>query len=220
MSAGPLYRYQNRITISYTRKSAFPAGLQKPGVRRTVPIKIPETDDLRRLLAHPNYRCQDANALVAALPPILDGTRISDNATDMADVMLSNARELAPRSKFPRGAQGWCAGSGVEAEMNAAWQQSDEQRRHLRAELHNSNIRKAAKMDGNILWNVSKAAVLGFFRNFVRKLETHAREGDEACFYKHPKTMNLEGKRNRSSAYVEDGVLLEDVEFICERLVR
>ena len=28
---------------------------------------------------------------------------------DMADVMLSIAAELAPRSKRPRGAQGWCA---------------------------------------------------------------------------------------------------------------
>ena len=92
----------------------------------------------------------------------------------------------------------------------------------LRAEPHNSNIRKAVKMTGNKLRNFCKAAVLGFIRDFVRKLVTRAREGDEAGFYKHLKTMNLEGKRNRSSAYVkvEDDVLLEDVEFICERLVR
>ena len=43
--------------------------------------------------------------MVAALPPIADGTCISDIATDMADVMLSIAAELAPRSKRPRGAQ-------------------------------------------------------------------------------------------------------------------
>ena len=43
-----------------------------------------------------------------------------------------------------------------------------------------------------------------------------------AGFYKHLKTMNLEGKRDRSSAYVKDenGVLLRDVELICERWVR
>ena len=52
--------------------------------------------------------------------PIPDAPCISDVATDMADVMLSTAAELASRSKRPCGAQGWCAGPGVEAEMNAA----------------------------------------------------------------------------------------------------
>ena len=69
-----------------------------------------------------------------ALPPILDGTCNSDIATDMAEVMLSTAADSVPRSKRQRGAQGWCAGPGVEAEMNAAWQQREEAKRHLRAE--------------------------------------------------------------------------------------
>ena len=140
----------------------------------------------------------------------------------MADVMLSTAAELVPRSKRPRGAQGGCAGPGVEAEMNAAWQQREEARRHLRAEPHNSNLRKAVKMAGKKLRKVRKAAVLSFFRDFVRKLETRTREGDQAGFYKHLKTMNLEGKQDRSSAYVKDdnGVLLRGVELIRERWVR
>ena len=55
--------------------------------------------------------------------------------------------------------------------------------------------------------------------DFVRKLEVRTREGDQAGFYEHLKTMNLEGKRHRSSAYVKDenGVLLRDVELIRER---
>ena len=61
--------------------------------------------------------------MVDALQPIPDGTCIGDIATDMADVRLSTAAEVVPRSKRPRRAQGWCAGPGVEAEMNAAWQQ-------------------------------------------------------------------------------------------------
>ena len=85
--------------------------------------ETPKTVDLRRLMADPNLRCQVANAMVAALPPISDNPCISDIATDVADVMLSIATELAPRSKRPRGAQGWCAGPRVEAEMNAEWQQ-------------------------------------------------------------------------------------------------
>ena len=173
-------------------------------------------------MTDPNLRFQVANAMVDALPPIPDGTCISDIATDMADVMFSTTAELVPRSKRPRGAQGWCAGPGVETEMNAAWQQREEARRHLRAEPHNSNLRKAVKMAGKKLRKVRKAAaVLSFFWDFVQKLETRNREGDQAGFYKHLKTMNLEGKRDRSLAYVKDenGVLLRDVELIRERWV-
>ena len=57
-----------------------------------------------------------------ALPPIPDDTCTSDIAIDTVDVMLSTPAELVSRSKRPRGAKGWCAGPGVEAEMNAAWQ--------------------------------------------------------------------------------------------------
>ena len=156
--------------------------------------------------------------MVDALPPISDGTCISD----IADVMLSTAAEMVPRSKRPRGAQGWCAGPGVEDEMKAAWQQKEEARRHLRAESHSSNLRKAVKMAGKNLRKVRKAVVLSFFWDFVRKLETRTREGDQAGFYKHLKTMNLERKRDRGSVYVknENGVLLRDVELIRERWVR
>ena len=43
--------------------------------------------------------------MIDALPSIPDGTYISDIASGMADVMLSTAAELVPRSKRPRGAQ-------------------------------------------------------------------------------------------------------------------
>ena len=110
--------------------------------------ETPKLVDLRRLMTDLNLRFQVANTMVGALPPIPDGTCISDIATDMADVMLSTAAELVPSSKRPHGAQGWCAGPGVEAEMNAAKQQREEARRHLRAEPHNSNLPKAVKMAG------------------------------------------------------------------------
>ena len=173
-------------------------------------------------MTDPNLRCQVANAIVDALAPIPDGTCIGDIATDMADVMLSTAVELVPHSKRPRGAQGWCAGPRVEAGINAAWQQREDARRHLRAEPQNSNLRKVVRMAGKNLGKVRKVAVLSFFWDFVRKLETCTRKGDQADFYKHLKTMNLEGKRDRSSAYVNDegGVLLRDVQLIRERWVR
>ena len=107
---------------------------------------------------------------------------ISDVATDMADVILSAAAELAPRSESPRGAQGWCAGPRVEAEMNTAWQQREGARRRLRVEPHNRNVRKAVNMAGEHLRKVRKAAVLSLFWAFVRKLEKRDREGDRAGF--------------------------------------
>ena len=170
-------------------------------------------------MTDPNLRSQAANAMVTALPPIHDCTCISDIATDMADDMFSTAAELAPRSKRPRGAQCWCAGPGVEAETNASWQQREEARRRLRVETHNSNLRKAVKMAGENLRKVHKSAVLSFVWAFVRKLGTRVREGDQAGLYKHLNIMNLERKRDRSSACIKDknGILMRDVELIHER---
>ena len=144
--------------------------------------ETPKLADLRRLMTDPNLRCQVANATIDALPPIPEGTCISDIATNMADVMLFTAAKLVPRSKRPHGAQGWFAGPGVEPEMYAAWQQREEARRHPRAEPHNSNLREAVKMAGKNLRKVRKvrkAAGLSFFWDFVCKLETK-------CFYDSP----------------------------------
>ena len=67
------------------------------------------------------------------------------------------------------------------------------------------------------LEKVRKAAVLSFFWAHVHKLEERFRKGDQAGFYEHLKTMNMEGKRVRSSQLIkdEDGNLL-----IRERWVR
>ena len=75
--------------------------------------ETPKLADLRRSMTDPNFRCQVANAMVDAQPPIPDGTCISNIVTDTADVMLSTVAELVPRSKRPRGEQGWCVGPSV-----------------------------------------------------------------------------------------------------------
>ena len=64
--------------------------------------------------------------------------------------------------------------------------------------------------------------MLRVFWDFARKVETRTREGDQAVFYKSLKTMNLEGKRDRSSTHVkyENAVLLRDVELIREGWMR
>ena len=106
--------------------------------------------------------------------------------------------------------------------MNAAWQQREEVRRHVRAEPHSSNLRKAVKVAGKCLRKVRKAAVLRFLWDFVRKLETCARDGKQAGFYKLLKTTNLEAKRDRGSADIkdEDDICLGDFELVRERRVR
>ena len=64
--------------------------------------------------------------------------------------------------------------------------------------------------------------MLSFLWAHVHKLEERVRKGDQAGFYEHLKTMNLKGKRDRSSQLIkgEDGNLLRDVELIRERWVR
>ena len=78
------------------------------------------------------------------------------------------------------------------------------------------------KKAGKNLGKVRKAAVLSFFWAHFRKLEERVRKGDQAGVYEHLKTMNLEGKRDRSSQVIknENGNLLRDVELIRERWVR
>ena len=81
-----------------------------PNRRKRDSIKeTPKLADLRRLMPDPNLRCQVANAMVYALPPIPNGTCIGDTATDMADVMLSTAnwyRALSAHAEHRVGARG------------------------------------------------------------------------------------------------------------------
>ena len=90
--------------------------------------------------------------------------------------MLSTAAELVPRSKRPPGAQGWCAGPVVEAEMNAAWQQREEARRHLRAKPHSSNLQKAVKMARKKLRKVRKGCRAELLLGLSPKYSKHALE--------------------------------------------
>ena len=95
-------------------------------------------------------------------------------------------------------------------------------KRSLRADPNNGILRKTVKVAGKNLEKVRKTAVLSFFWAHVHKLEARAREGDHVGFYRHLKTMNLEGKRDRSSQFIKDehGSLLRDVKLIRERRVR
>ena len=92
----------------------------------------------------------------AALSPIPNGTCISDISADMRDLMLSISVGIAPRSKRPRGPQGWCADPDMQAGMNAAWQQREEARKSLRACPKNDLLPKAMKKAGKNLGKVAR----------------------------------------------------------------
>ena len=165
--------------------------LNHQGDRPRLPKESPRTNDLQRLITDPDLRCQVTNAMSAALPHIPDGTCILDIATDMADVMLSPAAELAPRSVRPARSTGFVRGVGVEAEMNAAWRKREEARR-----------RKGMNTTGKSLRNVREAAALSFLWVFV--LKTRVREGDQAGFYKALKDDEL-GREARPQLGVHHG---------------
>ena len=156
--------------------------------------------------------------MVATLPPIPDGTCMSDIATDTADPMLPIAAELVTRCKRPLGAQGWCAWPGDE--RSTATERGSEEALTLRTSQQQPS---KGREDG---WKHSSEGAQGCRAEHLLRLRpqtrTRTREGVHVSFYKHLNTMNLEGKQDHSSAYVknENGVLLRDVELIRERWAR
>ena len=94
-------------TVRIPRRSA-------PNRRRESTTVTRKTVDLQQLMADPDLRRQVASAMSAALSPIPNGACITDIAAGMADLMLSISAEIAPRSKRPRGPQGWCADPGMQ----------------------------------------------------------------------------------------------------------
>ena len=119
MSDPPLESPESDHNLVYS--TVRTRGSSAPNMRKRESTKAtPRTANLQRLMADPNLRSHVASETSAALPPIPNGTCIGDIAADMADVILSITAELAPRSKRPHRAQGWCADSGVQAEMKSA----------------------------------------------------------------------------------------------------
>lgn len=80
-------------------------------------------------------------------------------------VILPISAEISPRSKRPRGLQGWCVDPGVQAVMNAGWQWKEDARKNL--QRYSSEGPKTAVKN---LKEVRKAAVLSFFWAKIRKL--------------------------------------------------
>ena len=64
---------------------------------------------------------------------------------NMADVMRSTGAEMSPCPKRPRGAQDYCAGLGVGADMGAACQPREEARRRGGAYAQNPTTRTSGR---------------------------------------------------------------------------
>ena len=179
--------------------------------------KTPNTADLRRLMADSNFRCQVANAVLAALPSTPDNTCVRNIATEMADVMFSTAanwhRALSARAEHRAGAQG-----PVWRLRQTQHGNRDRRRGGTYAQNHTAETFAGPKR-----WlEKSSENSQGCRTELHLGFRPQTRGGDQTGFYKHLKTINLEGKRDRSSAYVkvENGKLLRDVELIYERWVR
>ena len=61
-----------------------------------------------------------------------------------------------------------------------------------------------------------KEGVVNFLEAHALDLEQHSREGNQFCFYKHLKSLDLEGTRRCSSQFIRDetGKLLRDPQEI------
>lgn len=82
-----------------------------------------KTSEVQWLVADPELRRQATSAMVVALAPIPNSIYIIRYiaADILLEFMLSISPEMTPPSKRSHGSQGWCADSGVRADINAIW---------------------------------------------------------------------------------------------------
>ena len=76
--------------------------------------------------------------------------------------------------------------------------------------------------DGEANWKGSQAcatrSVVNFLEAHALELEQHSREGNQFCFYKHLKRLDLEGTHRSISQFIRDetGKLLRNPQKILE----
>ena len=162
--------------------------------------------------------------ITPTLTPLLSGTTrcVDDEATTLAEALLSTAATLAAPVRRKQGPRGWCAPEEVKAELHSRWLEKEDARTRLRANPSDRNQRKALKYATKQLKRAKAEGVQRFFEEYVSQLEGRIREGDQFGFYKHLKEMDVEGKRTFDSQYIrdEEGRLLRDIGLIRERWAR
>ena len=72
------------------------------------------------------------------------------------------------------------------------------------------------KQTGKALKRAQQEGVVNFLEAHALELEQHSREGKQFCFYKHLKSLDLEGTRRCSSQFIRDETdkLLRDLREI------
>ena len=130
------------------------------------------------------------------LTPLPPGTTryVDEEATTLAEALLSTAARLAPPVGRKQGPRGWCAPEEVKAELHARWLEREDARTRLRANPSDTNLRKALKTATIQLKPARTDGVQRFFEEYVSQLQGRVREGDQFGFYKHLKGMDVEGK--------------------------
>ena len=148
-------------------------------------------------MADHGLRADLNKGITSTLTPLPPGTtRCVDNeATTLAEALLSTAARLAPPVRRKQGPRGWCAPEEVKAESRTRWLEREDARTRLRANPSDRNLRKVLKTATKYLKRARGEGVQRFFEEYVSQLEGRIREGDQFGFYKHLKGMNVEGKR-------------------------
>ena len=186
--------------------------------RRTKAGRGKRSIDLQRLMADHGLRADLNKEITPTLTPLPPGTTrcVEDEATTLAEALLSTAARLAPPVRRKQGPRGWCAPEEVKAELHARWLEREDARTRLRANPSDRNLRNAVKTVTKQLKRARAEGVQRFFQEHVSQLEGRIREGDQFGFYEHLKGMDVEGKRTFNSQYIrdEEGRLLRDIGII------
>ena len=63
---------------------------------------------------------------------------------------------------------------------------------------------KTVKQTGKAFKRAQQEGVVNFLEEYALELEQHSREGNQFCFYKHLKSLDVEGTRRCSSQFIRD----------------
>ena len=138
--------------------------------RRTKAGRGKRSIDLQRLMAD---RADLNKEITPTLTPLLSGTTrcVDDEATTLAEALLSTATTLAAPVRRKQGPRGWCAPEEVNAELHTRWLERQDARTRLRGNPGDRNLRKALKTAMKQVKRAWAEYVRRFFEEYVSQLE-------------------------------------------------
>ena len=170
-------------------------------------IKNRRVIDLPRLMVDPHLRTNLQEKIAAKFSSPIPSTNtgsVDGMTSALTMTLLSNAVDITPSVRRKQVPRGWCATEETKAGLDARWQDREDARKRLRFASNDRGLRRALKAISNQLKRTRAEAVQRFFEEYFSQFEGRIREGDQFGFYKHPKGMDVEGKRVFNSQYIKD----------------